>query len=674
MKKNRFVYAMMALLGTLLLGACKEDPTPEPIDPPAPTPDAVVTLAGTTVEALAEGGEYTLAYTLENPVEGAEFDFACEADWVENLTADQEKILFTVTANELEEPRTATVTVAYGEIAQAAEFTITQAAKETAPALFTIEIEEVLGTSCITNVKALDPDMWYIMYITQVSYLTDYGITTAELLFEDEKSTYMRNAEFDGMNLGEYMETYQAIFKGDKRAQWSNLIPGTEMVFYVYGIEFNADRTDYTLISDVAYELITPKTADLVEGVTFDVDVTVSGPDATVSVTPNGWDEYYVIELLDHTNPVYLEQGAEIDEEYINELGKHWMDYCSMYKMYYGYTNQDICNEFCYSGAATETQELKSATDYCAVVYATKEVDGLLQLVSKPAIKHFSTEKVQQVDMTLDIRVDNIGSRIADVTVTPSLPNEQYLFLLMPADYILSTNEDDIIVELLNDFITYAYTFKGEMTSHVTTLYDNTPYSIFCFGYHGGVPTTGLFRYDFTTEAAEPGEIKVLDVVVGGPYDPAEVAAALPEYSDYATSSGWGYMVSYETTTDKPCDDIFHALWDYETYKFYMEYSPDSVASDLLAFYHEPLEIEYSDFGWENVVCSIAMDSKGNVSEMFVTDPFVFYDASEYKPVDELLEKLATSPKTSVMFVGKKNATKNLVYHKPAGEKITLKR
>ncbi len=669
MKKNRIILSLLVLMGTLFLGACTDDPEPTPA-PPTPEP-AQLTLDSKSVEATAEGADFTIGYTIENPVEGEELALNCAAEWVINVSATETDICFTVAPNTLEEIRTATLTVTYGE--QEDAIAITQAAYE-APKPFTIEIEEVKSTSCITNVKALDPNMWYVMYEVVTTYFSDYGITTAEGLFEDDKATYMNNAEFDGMNLGEYMEKYNAIFKGDTRAQWSNLVPGKNYVIYVYGIEFNDDRTDYTLVTDVAYEIITPTMAEIDEQITFDVDITISGPEITTNVTAQNWEGYYVVDYVDGGDSTFLEEGAEIDDEYTTQVALSWLKKCELYQMY-GYTPSRIHEEFCKQGPLTETEELLSDTRYCAVVYAVSDVEGVSQVVSKPVVKQFSTERVEMSDMVLDIQVENIGSRIADITVTPSIVGEQYLFLLMPSNYIYSTEETDIINELLNDYSTYAYYFKDKMTSHITTLYDNTAYSIFCFGYYGGVPTTALFRYDFVTEKAVTADIQIEDIVIDGPYDPAALAAALPEqYGEYADYGSYNYIVSIETITDKPCPDIFHDVIDYYTYEYYAEYAPEIIPSDLLAFYHERIEIGLCEYGWEYVACSIAMDEKGNVSEMFVTEPFA-YDESELKPIDELVEKLTASPETvSLRMVSKKDLRGSMVYHKPSQEKVTLKR
>lgn len=639
---SKLLYMAVATMATITFSACKETPdTPDTPNTPDTPKEAVITLDNTAIKSSSDGGEYVVTYSIENPVEGATIELKCSADWVHFTQPAANEIGVVIDANTSPEPRTTTVSVDYATNTNVAEFSIEQEGY-VAPAPFTIEIEELLATSCITNIKASDQNMWYVMYmVDDVQYFYDYAISTAEELFEDDKATFMKNAEFDGMNLGDYMETYQSIFKGDKRVQWSNMRPGLKSVLYVYGIEFNEDRTDYTMLTDVYYEIIEPKTADIVDG-SFNVDISVEGPDARFDVSPEGWDGYYCVEVYNNGEELYLEMGATPDEGYTSKLGKNWMDLCGMYQMYYGYTIQDILDEFCHIGNKSVEMELMSEVQYCVVVYGVKEVDGLLQLVTQPVVKHFATERVTTVDMSIDIAVDNIGSRVADISVNPSLDDEQYLFLLVPSDNIMSTENIDIINEILVNFYNYAYRFTGSINSHVSTLNPDTLYSVYCFGFHGGVITTDLYHYSFTTEKAAPGEINLLDVEIKGPYAADELGKAMPEkYGNY-TSYTSTYVVSIAPKTDIPTNDVFYLAWDYDTFSYYNRYYPDIVIGDTLTYYCDIVGISRPcAYEIDNVVTALAMDSKGNLCDLWVSDIFN-YTVDDVRPIEELVTLLSS--------------------------------
>lgn len=118
---KKLFYLLLAL--PLAFVACEE---PEQgVDDPVKDP--VLNVTETTLDFEATGGAGVINYSVENAVEGTEVEATCEADWVTDLTV-AETITFTVAANEAEEAREATITVAYGELSKSV--TVKQAAKE----------------------------------------------------------------------------------------------------------------------------------------------------------------------------------------------------------------------------------------------------------------------------------------------------------------------------------------------------------------------------------------------------------------------------------------------------------------------------------------------------------------------------------------------------------------
>lgn len=118
---KKLFYLLLAL--PLAFVACEE---PEQgVDDPVKDP--VLNVTETTLDFEAKGGAGVINYSVENAVEGTEVEATCEADWVTDLTV-AETITFTVAANEAEEAREATITVAYGELSKSV--TVKQSAKE----------------------------------------------------------------------------------------------------------------------------------------------------------------------------------------------------------------------------------------------------------------------------------------------------------------------------------------------------------------------------------------------------------------------------------------------------------------------------------------------------------------------------------------------------------------
>lgn len=87
-------------------------------DPQEETPELPVVFEITSEATLsfdADGGNGTITYKLENPVEGVSVNAECEADWVVDLTAGS-TVTFTVPANDKTEARSTKITISYGDI------------------------------------------------------------------------------------------------------------------------------------------------------------------------------------------------------------------------------------------------------------------------------------------------------------------------------------------------------------------------------------------------------------------------------------------------------------------------------------------------------------------------------------------------------------------------------
>lgn len=630
---------------TFVTACGEEEPTPVP-----PAPKSTIMLDQTALEVAFIGGEYKVDYYIDNRVENVELEVSSDVDWVSDFVVSHTFVGFTVAANE-GDARQAQITLSYnGEVAT---IDIAQAAYDPSKP-FTITVESLSTTKCITRVDALDDSMNYIMYFSEVSYFTNGNITTVEELIEDDYRAFTNGAAFDGITVEEYLLKYNALFKGTTRAEWSSLRPGAKSVLYVYGVEFTEDGADYEVITDVVYEIIIQQTVQPYD-VAFDVDISVDGPDVRFDIEVNGWDDHYVVEVVPAGHTLYVAEGAEVDDAYCTGLSSWWWETCNAYQMYYGMTNDDIVAEYCMRGNGSKEMELTASTDYCALIFAVEEVEGVLQVVSRPEVKRFATMGVEPSDMVIRFELDGVYSRVADVRILPSADDQKYFFILIPSSDVSATDDDAIIRELLDNYAMFGYIFKGEQNLHIATLKPKLAYSMFVFGLHGSVVTTPLFRCDFTTEAAAEGVVNVEEVKIGGPYNPGDLAAAMPEqYGSYAMYDGECYVISMQTITDAPTRDKFYLCWDCETYDYFSYMMPSIVLEDLIAYYCDPIGVTICPFDMEHLVCGIAMDERGNLGEMWVSERFS-YTADDYVPVDELVEQLRTQAATM-------STPKSLVY------------
>ena len=102
----RKAYLLFLAIAALAVSACEKDP-----DTAAPK----LTLGQTEVTVPVEGGDYSVSWEVENPIEGT-LPAVKQQDgtgWISELRTDESTILFTVAANESEESRECVVTVTY---------------------------------------------------------------------------------------------------------------------------------------------------------------------------------------------------------------------------------------------------------------------------------------------------------------------------------------------------------------------------------------------------------------------------------------------------------------------------------------------------------------------------------------------------------------------------------
>lgn len=87
-------------------------------------PAPVIVLSQNSMEFAPEGGDCSISYTIENPVEGVELAVSEDADWISEAVALDGKFYCYVAANETSAMREATITFTYGDVTK--EFTVKQ--------------------------------------------------------------------------------------------------------------------------------------------------------------------------------------------------------------------------------------------------------------------------------------------------------------------------------------------------------------------------------------------------------------------------------------------------------------------------------------------------------------------------------------------------------------------
>ena len=637
----------------------------EPDTPETPKEYTLEVTSETTMEFPAEGGDGVIAWTLNevtrnNPNPAPEPTLQCDAEWI--VLSARHLGAFEVHPNE-GEAREAVIKVAYAE--QVIDVIVKQAGVQTVSS-FDIDVQEVHAASAITQVTPTDDDMYYVMFLDEVSYLQFNGIATAEQLWEDDYAAFENGALANNMNLKAYMEAANVLFKGAKRVQWNSVRPGTQSVLYVYGVEFDEDGATYKPVTDIAWEVICPDRAPL-QDVEFGLDVEVKGAEVKLNVQPENWDGYYLVKIVDYNNEFYVGEGVTFGEDYMNAISDEWINvYSSNLKA--GHSMQDILDNICYKGDMTLEFALESYVLYSALVYPVAEHDDFVQVVGEPSYINFSTEEVGQSDMDINIEVTNCYVRVADIKITPSNPDESWLLLITPTSYLPAGYDDETLLDYaLGEFVYYTYEFKGEMTTHMNTLYPDTEYIIVAFGYSGGVVTTDVCSKVFKTQQEGVCELEVTDVIVGGPYRVSDLYAYDPVTFEYYKPPYYydssHFVITMEVKTSEPTTDIFSdfiykADYDYHGYEL-MFY-------DLLIDTCEPYYVTTVEWEWTDTdifancyACAAAFDYKGDVTPMWMSDLYQ-WTMDDIRPIEEFIEKWEAQSNIMVMGVGADGAIKPL--------------
>ena len=485
--------------------------------------------------------------------------------------------------------------------------------------------------------------------MSKVSYFQSMGITDEETLFTDDYNFFSQYAVAYGYSIQEFMTQFGLAFKGYMAMEWTALSPAEDYVVYAYGVKFNEDGSDYTVTTPVFYEQVSTPINDIGTE-TFDIEVAVDGADATISITPEVEQGYYHVMVVGREDELYREEGTIPNEDYAVLVSQDWMNYVNSYMGYYEMSLEQVLTEKCKSGTQSWEEPLMANSDYMVIAFRVDDVDGLPMLTTVPAVKHFTTGDVEATDMSFDIEVNSCYTTVLDFTITPSSV-EPFTFVSIKKSQVAEyTTDEEIIDYLINEYWLDEYT--GPCGYHNSNFSPDTEYSIFVFGYHGGVATTGLTRLDIKTEPAAPAVNSVTNIVTYGPYDPVEVVALDPSLSYFESYAGYFLMLHWLETENEQYEGVYHYIYDTAAVQ---ALGDEWVYEDLVAYSYTPIMVDAGAFGAEYVVAGVVQDYRGNYSDMVYSEPFT-YSADQMRDAQEFIDIYygnTRSGKVQVSIVGR---------------------
>ena len=650
MKQLRLFLSFVAIACSVLFVACQDSADTE-VD------NGKTSLTFETTEVVLDGkaGSYAVSYTIKNGIEGIDIVTKCDADWVSNVRTENGKLCFDYAQNLDTKERSTAIIVTYPNINNVV-VKIKQSVNDAVT--FTMDLTSQTTTSCVTTITPSDPEATYIVYMAEMAYILGAQITTAEELFMDDYNYFMKFAEMvNAPKLKEFFLANYFAYEGEQIIEWAGMMPGSEYVLYVYAVEFNEANDDYALASPITYQIVTLDGPELTT-VEFDVEVEVNGPTAEYTISPIDWEGKYYLSIYEEgVDYMYRSVNTPVDEEYAKLVSDIWIDMMSELVIS-GYTADQLLELMCLSGKVEYGETLKANTNYALVIYAIDKVDGLPQVISAPEVFNFRTEAIGASDMTIDIKVENKYVRVADITIAPSA-NEPYTAAIIAKSSVPEgTNEQ--IIEWLNNSLTMD-SYSGTISTHINTFQPNTEYSVLAYGYWGGVVTTDLFRVDFKTDEAGECENSVIRVDYGGPYSLKELEEYDPNYFySYGMFEDMGWYAMWgEIFTEQPTQDLFYCIYSADKV---VTQGMDAIFEDLVSYTSKKTSLFTGQNDTLYVMCAVAMDYRGNYSEMWMSEPFSYnYNASTKRPLSELLEKVYNIPAAQRKEVKNNGITNHLV-------------
>ena len=593
------------------------------------------------IEIDYEQRALSLPYTISNGIAGIDIVAEPSASWISDLKADGSALTFSVARNNSDQSRQAKITVKYPNVS---DIVLLVKQGEFSAITFEMSITSQTSTSCTSLITPSNEDYVYIAYMSEVDYFLSLNITMAEELFRDDYEYFMGFAEqVNAPKLKEFFLMNFFAYQGEYSIDWTGMMPGKEYVLYVYAIEFNEANDDYWMASPVSYQIVTLENPALTEAA-FDVNVEVNGPQVTYHIDPQNWDGKYYLTVYEEGDYMYRDENKPADENYAELVSSVWLDMMSQL-LVSGYSADQLMEIMCLEGYEEYSELLKGSTNYAMVLYGVEMVDGLPQVATTPQVVNFRTEEIGASDMTIEIKVENNYVRVADVTITPST-NEHYTVAIVATNEVPESSNKEIIDWLNDNFVMDSY--SGEIFSHLNTLQPSTEYSILAYGYYGGVVTTDLFRYDFSTEAEGECENSVLRVEFDGPYSLKELEAYDSDlYYNYGMFEDMGWFAMWsQIFTETPSNDLFYCIYRADEFSIYGE---EVILQDLVQYPCTTTQLLTGQNDTLYVMCAVCMDYRGNYSDMWVSEPFMYtYTATTKRPLEELLAKLNGSSTAAV--------------------------
>ena len=608
-KFTKSLWALLPLLSMLFLVGCNE-----PEETPTEGYTSSINLKATTVEAAANGGEYTVNYTITTPVEGQNVTVSPAEDWITDVdVATPGVIKFSVERNSVETPRQSVVEVSY-KGAQTQTFTVNQAAALAQELTFEIEVAEAGYFTAVLEVYPANQDLGYIYNIYTIEEIEQNNLQTDEAMFEYEW-------EYFGA-LG-YWHSMTAAAIAEERTKYGNqydvtptgLAPETDYYLVVYYYDPETEQR----ISDITRYKFTTAKVTLGE-MDFDIQPTVNSNYLNVTVNaPSDYYDAFYFDVLpkDVVDDECAQLGIEPARYFELFNNKFVATYLSHEQ---NATISGYMTEFCSFIQDSFEFDCLAETEY--YVYAFAVNDSAL-CATVPVFKVVKTGVVEMSDNEIDIVVKDITKDTATImwkttnddpyTAGIVVMDEWKTYGLNDAMRINSIIEKVGVAIMNGDAKYIPVNAKDKLAA-------GTEYVVYAFGYRGGVVTTDLFTTTFTTKEDRPSNME-LNVETMGYFDMDAVIALGAEGAEAVdTWDYWKADYAIMPLTVSFSDESMLKNFYYDMRGTREPLNPDEYVA--LAMYEGPkspvMVATYVSYSETTYVLAVAEDTEGYYTNLFV--------------------------------------------------------
>lgn len=474
------ILRLSVVLSAVVVLACQSEPVP--------TLNSAIEIENNIINFEYAGGKANINFQIVNPAEGGKIEATTTAEWLSIESIGESSITIAATPNDDNEERTAMVIISYSNSKDGYPVKVTQSI-----AGFSFENLQVEPTSFTIDILPDNKRGIYILYLTTEAYLNQSNLHDDESLYTDDIEYFKYHASEQNISLEEYLNQNVAK-RGDVIGYHSEyLSPDDKFMLYAYYIDIKSGER----LSPISRYWFTLEEVELID-VTFDVTLKNNAPDVDITVDTHGYEGAYYLNFVDMDNYLaYFGDDSNIEHYVLSD----WWTVLNVFSSR-GEDPQKIVEEWCYWGSGTyRAKHLKADTAYIVYLYAIEEGTGYV--ISEPFITEFRTDPVPMSDLEIDYMVNELTPTTASITITPTIEDYTYGYILMPLrdwEYFASTDEERF--EIYTQWYV-VQTTMGVQTMLFEGLEPRTDYILITFGYSGLTRTTRLFRQGFQTRPAQ---------------------------------------------------------------------------------------------------------------------------------------------------------------------------